>query len=139
MKRLGECNGCGLCCRTLIVPVPHRSAAQRTPIGVRIPLPLFPSPDLLHFYQVRGLRVDSKAVEVPLAADTTVEFVSRGSRLVARMAHTCPQLTTDGRCRIHGSPNFPRACSSFPRTPEDLLEVAEQCSYRFVSDSDVEP
>jgi|GEM_PF-2700629 len=134
VRRVGACNGCSLCCRTLVIPVPRPDAAKRSPIGVSFPLPLFPSRDLIHFYRARGLRVTANAVEVPLPPEASVELTNRGPRLVARMPHICPQLATDGRCRIHNSPEFPRACSSFPRHPEDILDVAQECSYQFVTD-----
>jgi hypothetical protein len=52
--------------------------------------------------------------------------------MVVRVPHVCAQLDKRGRCRIHGKPEYPKACVVFPRAPEDLTDVAEECSYRFV-------
>lgn len=129
--RVGECNGCSLCCRTLLIPVPRPEALRRTPLGIQVPLPLLPSPDLVQFYRARGVRIDSRTLEVPLAPNTPVEVMQRDRFLVARIQQTCPQLTADGRCKIHGTADYPRACAVFPRAPEDLLDVADQCGYAF--------
>ncbi|HEX5417965.1 MAG TPA: YkgJ family cysteine cluster protein, partial [Chloroflexota bacterium] len=129
--RVGECNGCGLCCRTLVLQIPRDNAVRRTPIGIQVPLPLFPNPELLKFYRARGLRVGPGTVDVPVPPDAPVEISRRDGYLVARVGHTCPQLTADGRCKIHDTSEYPRACAVFPRTPEDLVDVAERCGYRF--------
>jgi hypothetical protein len=132
MKRVGECCQCSLCCRLLIVPVPHPGAVQRTSLGIRVPLPIVVNPDLWHFYRVRGLGVGDGSVEVPLPANAPVRLGRQGKTLVVRVPHVCAQLDRQGRCKIHGKPEYPRACAVFPRTPDDLLDVAEECSYQFV-------
>ena len=133
--RVGDCNGCSLCCRLLVLPIPRREALKRTPLGIQVPLPLLPSPDLLQFYRARGAAIGSRTLEVPLAANSAVDLVQRGRYLVARISHTCPQLTEDGQCKIHDTDDYPRACAQFPRSPDDLQDVADQCSYSFPDDA----
>jgi hypothetical protein len=134
VKRVGECSQCSLCCRILLLPIPHPSAVQRTPLGIRAPLPIVVNPDLLHFYRTRGLGVGAESVEVPLPPSAPVRLGRQGKTLVARVPHVCAQLDPRGRCKIHGTPDYPRACAVFPRTPDDLLDVADECTYRFVDD-----
>ncbi len=131
MKRVGECCGCSLCCRRLVIPIPHPGAVQRTPLGIRVPLPVVVNPDLAHFYRTRGLAVRPDSVEVPLPGGAPVQLGRQGSQLVVRVPHVCAQLDKHGRCKIHGTPDYPKACAVFPRVPEDLLDVADECSYRF--------
>jgi len=132
VKRLGECCGCSLCCRLLIVPIPHPGAVQRTQLGVRLPLPIVVNPDVLHFYRARGLGISRESVEVPLPANAPIQLGRQGKTLVVRLPHVCAQLDERGRCKVHGTPEYPKACAVFPRTPDDLLDVAEECSYQFV-------
>lgn len=134
MKRVGECCQCSLCCRRLILRIPHPGAVQPTSLGIRVPLPIVVDPDLRHFYEMRGLAVGSTSVEVPLPANATVTIGRQGAAHVVRVSHICAQLDEQGRCAIHGTPEYPRACAVFPRGPADLLDVAEECSYQFVED-----
>lgn len=132
MKRVGDCCQCSLCCRRLNVPTPSAGAVQRTPLGIRVPLPIVVHPDLLHFYRARGLGIRDGSVEVPLPPNAPIQLGRQGKTLVVRVPHVCPQLDERGRCRIHDTPEFPKACALFPRTPDDLLDVVEKCSYVFV-------
>lgn len=131
MKRVGECCGCSLCCRQLALPIPNASAVQRTTLGIRVPLPILVNPEALRFYRARGLAVGPTSVEVPLPPGASVRVGRQGNTLVARMPHVCAQLDDRGRCRLHGTPEYPLACAVYPRAPEDLIGVAEQCSYHF--------
>jgi len=135
MKRVGECCGCSLCCRLLIIPIPRPGAVQRTPLGIRVPLPVVVDPDLASFYRTRGLAVRPGSVEVPLPDDAPVKLGHQGKQLVARVPHVCAQLDKRGHCKIHGTVDYPKACAVFPRRPEDLLDVADECSYHFVEEA----
>jgi hypothetical protein len=90
--------------------------------------------DVVQFYRARGLAVGPTAVEVPLPPGAPVRVGRQGQALVVRVPHVCAQLDRRGRCRIHGTPEYPKACAVFPRAPEDLADVAEQCSYHFAED-----
>jgi hypothetical protein len=136
MKRVGDCCQCSLCCRSLALPIPHPDAARRTPLGLRVPLPLVLNPDVAHFYRMRGLRLTADSVEVPLPVNAPAAVGRLGAFLVVRVPHVCAQLDRNGRCRVHGTKEYPRACAEFPRTPADLADVAEQCSYHFVESDD---
>jgi hypothetical protein len=132
MKRLGDCCQCSLCCRSLALPIPNPGAARRTSLGLRVPLPIVVNPDVRHFYRMRGLRLAEDSVEVPLPPNAPAVVGHLGKFLVVRVPHVCAQLDQRGRCRVHGTPDYPKACAEFPRTPADLVDVAEQCSYHFV-------
>ena len=131
MKRVGDCCQCGLCCRLLALPIPRESAVQRTFLGIRVPLPLRLDPDVACFYRARGLAVGPSSVEVPLPPNAPVRIGRQGTVLVARVPHVCAQLDGRGRCRLHGTLDYPKACAVFPRAPEDLIDVTKECSYRF--------
>ncbi|MGH2459382.1 MAG: hypothetical protein ACRDIY_11005, partial [Chloroflexota bacterium] len=120
MKRVGECCRCTLCCRLLVIPIPHPGAVRRTPLGIQVPLPVIVDPDLAHFYRTRGLAVRQGSVEVPLPDGASVRLGHQGKQLVARVTHVCAQLDEQGRCKIHDTDDYPKACAVFPRQPEDL-------------------
>jgi hypothetical protein len=100
-----------------------------------VPLPLVLNPDVEHFYRMRGLRLTADSVEVPLPANAPAVVGHLGRFLVVRVPHVCAQLDKNGRCQAHGTKDYPRACAEFPRSPVDLVDVAEQCSYHFIEDT----
>jgi hypothetical protein len=107
---------------------------HRTSLGVRVPLPIAVDPDALHFYRMRGLGIRADSVEIPLPPNATVQIGRHGKLHVARVPHVCAQLDDRGRCKVHGTSEYPKACAQFPRTPEDLQDVAAECSYHFVEE-----
>ena len=106
MEREGECHSCGECCQTVNMTV-VRDVTLRQHGNLE---------ELELYLSYRGIRV--------VGAD------EKRNELYYSLDIPCSELTSDNRCRVHGSPEKPLICNRFPETKEDLEDI-KNCGFHF--------
>ena len=106
MERAGECHSCGECCKTVNMTVVRDITIQQH--GSLKELELYLS--------YRGIRV--------------VGSDEKRNQLYYAMDVPCSELTSENRCRVHGSPQKPFICHRFPTSKDDIEDIPE-CGYSF--------
>ncbi|MDH5682686.1 MAG: YkgJ family cysteine cluster protein [Spirochaetota bacterium] len=107
MKRVGECDLCGDCCRTLSITASLSNALKQHRSLDEIKL----------YYSHRNIRV----------AGTNPEK----DYLFIEIDLPCGQLDEKGHCKIHSERDkLPFLCQNYPTAPDDI----ENCGYQFIPD-----
>lgn len=138
MRVEGACDHrrCGsACCRLLGVPsVGARVNRERGTVSV----PVAGQPQRwIDFLRARGADVREDWATVAYRQDVRepVVPIAYGPRRTEMLLikSVCPQLAPDGDCRLHGTPEKPETCTTYPTIFDDLSVVPE-CSYRIVEE-----
>ena len=100
--RTGSCQpDCGACCEFMKLPLDPRVET----------MPEYN--DYVHWAELHG-----------------VEIYKQGDRLIAKIPLKCNELAEDKSCKVFGTSSRPTMCSHYPRTSNELEEVADVCSYK---------
>jgi hypothetical protein len=110
-ERLGECNGCGQCCKAVI----HFTAAN------------FNSP-VRHNPRNGGPTTDNQGVWTAVMNEQGQTRFFKITAIEDIPDHACGRLTDDNRCRIQTGK--PRICTAWPISPSQVAPFG-QCSYTF--------
>ena len=103
LKRTGECNQCGECCKTVnITAVRDITLRQHGNIE-----------ELKRYLSFRRIQVVGEDVDKNL--------------LYYTINIPCSQLGPDNVCKVHNSPEKPLICHRYPWAKDDIAE----CSYTF--------
>lgn len=137
MKRVvGSCNGCGLCCKVIALPIPHEAAYVH--VGPSVILPrLRVIPERWRIYlEAHGVQIGPKHLLVRVDAEypEPVRVGHYGPGLVLFVRSRCQQLTDDNQCRIHNTPGFPDVCRDYPTVLDDLSVVKPECGFDIIED-----
>ena len=136
MARLvsGYCTpGCGACCRILALPIPGERAVRRARHAVIVPLLSPDDPTWRQFLAARGVRVRGRWAVVPcLDVPEPLRIGTYGGAAAVYVQSICRQLDDQGKCRLHGTPEYPIVCDAWPTPDDDLAAVAEKCTYRII-------
>ncbi len=104
LRRTGECNQCGECCKTLnITAVRDVTLSQHRSIK-----------ELELYLSYRGVRLVGEDIE--------------RNQLLYSIDIPCQQLGSENECKVHlNSEAKPLLCHRYPIEPDD----SEECSYQF--------
>jgi hypothetical protein len=58
-----------------------------------------------------------------------LSIMTEGSHSYLWIMSRCANLTGDGKCKIHDSPDFPKLCKRFPSDAMNWM-IPEKCGYR---------
>ena len=62
-----------------------------------------------------------------------IKIIKQKKVFTAIIPFHCPEITIDGKCKIHGTNRQSYICQHFPMTPEDSVYcyVKDVCGYKF--------
>lgn len=111
-KRLGECNGCGDCCKA----------------EIRLSANVYDN--TVNQQRDGGGYTDMKGIWNEVREDNRSYFFhfSPINTQVIDEGHRCPMLTQANKCAVYN--NRQRICTTWPTSP-DQVEALPNCSYRF--------
>lgn len=101
LENLDRC-GAG-CCKSISFTIPHDSPALA--IGATIKVPLVLTSDMRKYYRLHGVQCTRDSVLVRLD-----EFFIKDQLLT--VFRRCDWLTSDLRCKAHGTKNKPLVCQA---------------------------
>lgn len=108
LEREGECHSCGECCQTVNMTVVRDVTLQQHGN----------LEELKRYLSYRGIQV--------------VGSDEKRNQLYYSMNVPCSELTSENRCRVHGSPEKPLICHRFPEAEEDIKDI-KNCGFRFTT------
>jgi Fe-S-cluster containining protein len=138
-KIIGSCNGCGLCCKTLVLPVPNETCVRRDYDLLLVPrLKDYPA-RTVEYFKARGIVLGARSVIVPIdpLERTPFRYGHYRDGLVVFIKHRCPLLGLENECTVHGTLLQPRVCREYPTVLDDLEIVRSECGYQLVEVEDV--
>lgn len=113
LENLHRCKAA--CCTTLSFPVPQLS------------------PEQIDYYEKRGCTV-TRRTKLDQSGHVRIKYA-------ITVYSPCQQLTQDGQCRLHGSPEKPMICTRFGDGPGQTTKgylIPRQCIYHpdFIADAE---
>jgi len=107
IKREGKCHSCGECCQTVNITVVKDVTLQQHGN----------LEELERYLSFRGISI--------------VGSNEKRNELYYSIDIPCSELTSNKRCRVHGTEEKPLICNRFPESQEDIEDI-KNCGFRFI-------
>jgi len=84
-------------------------------------------------YTIANMFEDNYFDKIASWFKTPIQTVKYGKKTFIVSAFHCPNITIDGRCKLHGTKKQSKVCDMFPMVHTDVVYkyVKEFCGYRF--------